>query len=209
MSEILLRELTDVSDEVRNVPAPPVPGTIGPYTVRIAEPDADAAMLSEWFNRPHLIRAWQSAFPPEKWHGYLRAQLAGSYSRPLIASFDGQEMIYAEVFRAAKDQIATRYRADPYDLGVHGAIADLAQMNMGHAQHLAPLSAATFFDEEPQCRRMMYETDHLNVKVRRLCERIGCGFLGEHDMPNRRIALYVLPRTPEDTPLLGDLPTQQ
>jgi lysine N-acyltransferase len=209
MSEILLRELPDVSDEVRNIPPPPVPEAIGPCKVRIADPDADAERLSDWFNRPHLVKAWQCNFPPEKWHGYISAQLAGTYSRPLIMSLDGQDLMYIERYRAAKDYIATRYRADPYDLGVHAAILDPASMNMGHSQSLTPAGVATIFDEEPQCRRIMLETDHLNVKARRLCERVGCGFLGEHDMPNRRIALYVLPRTPEDTPLLGDVPTQQ
>jgi len=28
----------------------------------------------------------------------------------------------------------------------------------------------------------------------------GCAFLGEHDMTNRRKALYALPRAPEDVP---------
>jgi hypothetical protein len=30
-------------------------------------------------------------------------------------------------------------------------------------------------------------------------------FLGEHDMSNRRMALYALPRTPDDVPKLRDV----
>jgi hypothetical protein len=36
--------------------------------------------------------------------------------------------------------------------------------------------------------------------VRRLCEFLGCEFLGEHDMPNRRMALYALERAPSRDP---------
>ncbi|MGH3554790.1 MAG: acetyltransferase, partial [Mycobacterium sp.] len=32
------------------------------------------------------------------------------------------------------------------------------------------------------------------------CERAGCAFLGEHEMSNRRMALYVLALSPEDVP---------
>jgi hypothetical protein len=33
-----------------------------------------------------------------------------------------------------------------------------------------------------------------------VCEFAQCAFLGEHDMSNRRMALYALPRTPDDIP---------
>jgi RimJ/RimL family protein N-acetyltransferase len=40
----------------------------------------------------------------------------------------------------------------------------------------------------------MFDPDHRNTGARRLCEYAGCTFLGEHDMSNRRMALYALPR---------------
>jgi hypothetical protein len=47
----------------------------------------------------------------------------------------------------------------------------------------------------------MFDPDHRNTGARRLCEFAGCTFLGEHEMSNRRMALYALPRTPADAPL--------
>jgi RimJ/RimL family protein N-acetyltransferase len=41
---------------------------------------------------------------------------------------------------------------------------------------------------------MMFAPDHGNTAARRVCELAGCTFLGEHDMSNRRMALYALPR---------------
>ena len=38
---ILPRELTDIGDEVRRVPPPPMPEVPAPYAFRLADPDAD------------------------------------------------------------------------------------------------------------------------------------------------------------------------
>lgn len=43
---------------------------------------------------------------------------------------------------------------------------------------------------DPACQRIIFDPDHRNTTVRRLCEFLRCDFLGEHDMPNRRMALY-------------------
>ena len=191
---ILARELTELSDEVAAVPPPPIPVFAEPYGIRVVDPDVDAETVSGWMNRPHLAEAWEYDWPPERWRGYLRAQLAGSYSRPLIGSLRGQEHGYVEVYRAAKDSIAPRYDADPYDLGLHAAIADLNIVNRGFGPLLLPRLAASLFQIETRCRRIMFDPDHRNTAARRLCEFAGCEFLGEHDMANRRMALYALHR---------------
>ncbi len=197
---VLPRELTDVTDEVRAVPAPPTPVLGEPYFFRPADADADAELISEWMNRPHLAQAWEYDNPPSWWRNHLRAQLIGDYSRPFVGSFKGQEMAYLEVYRAAKDSIAPRYACDPHDLGLHAAIADLKFVNKGIAPILLPRVVASLFDLEPRCRRIMFDPDHRNSGARAVCEWAGCTFLGEHDMANRRMALYALPRTPEDVP---------
>jgi RimJ/RimL family protein N-acetyltransferase len=206
---ILKRELTELPYEVRNVPPPPsTPVVPEPYAFRLADPDTDAEMIAEWMNRPHLAEAWEYAWPASKWHRYLSAQLEGSYSRPFIASLDGQDHGYVELYRAAKDSIASRYEADPYDLGIHAAIADLEIMNRGIARYLLPHFVASVLNHEPQCRRIMFDPDHRNKTARRFCEHGGCVFLGEYNMSNRRMALYVLPRSPEDVPTLREQPDQ-
>lgn len=197
---VLPRELTSTSEEVRAVPAPSAPVLAEPYSVRIVDAAADAELLSEWMNRPHLVEAWEYPHPPDWWRGYLGAQLAGEYSRPFVVAFRGKDVAYLEVYRAAKDSIAPRYAADPHDLGMHAAIADLRFVNRGIAPILLPRVVASLFDLEPDCRRIMFDPDHRNAGARAVCEWAGCTFLGEHDMANRRMALYALPRTPEDAP---------
>lgn len=202
---ILPRELTDLPDEVRNVPPPPMPELPAPYGLRLADPDADAEMIAEWMSRPHLAEAWESVWPASRWRRHLRAQLDGHYSRPFVGSLDGEDHGYVELYRAAKDSIATRYEYDPYDLGIHAAIADLEFMNKGIAPLLLPYFVASVLNAEPQCRRIMFDPDHGNKNARRFCESGGCTFLGEHEMSNRRMALYALPRTPDDVPRLREI----
>src|ERR1044072_7240284 len=123
-SPVLPRELTSISNEVRAVDAPPMPALGEPYGVRLVDATADAEMISEWMNRPHLVEAWEYDWPPDRWQRYLSAQLGGEYSRPLIVSFRGEAFAYIELYRAAKDSIAARYEADPFDIGMHAAIAE-------------------------------------------------------------------------------------
>jgi lysine N-acyltransferase len=202
---ILPRQLTDISAEVRNVPPPPIPQLPEPYGLRLADPDADAELLSEWMNRPHLAESWEYAWPAERWRRYLRAQRESGFSRPFIASLDGEDHGYLEIYRAAKDSIATRYVYDPYDLGLHVAVADLDYMSQGHVRYLLPHWLVSMFTLDPQCRRIMLDPDHRNTLARKFCESGGLAFLGEHDMSNRRMALYVLPRTPDDVPSLREI----
>ncbi|WP_422748729.1 GNAT family N-acetyltransferase [Mycobacterium sp. WMMD1722] len=199
---ILPRQLTSVSETVRSVPAPPMPVLTEPFAVRVVDAEADCELISEWMNRPHLVEAWEYPWPPDRWRRYLRAQLDGDYSRPLIGSFRGEPVAYVELYRAAKDSIAPRYPADPHDIGMHVAIADERFINRGIAPLLLPRVVASIFETEPQCRRIMFDPDHRNSGARRVCEFAGCVFLGEHDMANRRMALYALARTPQDAPPL-------
>jgi lysine N-acyltransferase len=191
---VLPRELTEISDDVRAVGAPPTPQLAEPYAIRLVDPDGDAKMISDWMNRPHLVEAWEYDWAPSRWHRYLSAQLGGEYSRPFIGSFRGQPFAYIELYRAAKDSIAPRYDADPHDVGLHAAIADMRFVNRGIAPILLPRLVASIFELEPRCGRIMFDPDHRNAGARGVCEYAGCEFLGEHDMANRRMALYALRR---------------
>ena len=203
LQPILPRELTSISDDVRAVGPPPTPSLTEPYGIRLANPDFDADQVSEWMHRPPLAAEWEYDWPASRWRRYLRAQLDGAYSRPFIGSLRGRDLGYVELYRAARDSIATRYAADPHDLGLHAAIADEKIVNRGFGPILLPRIVASVFEHEPRCRRIMFDPDHRNTGARRLCEWAGCTFLGEHDMANRRMALYALPRSPADLPDIG------
>lgn len=191
---VLPRERKDLTDAVQRVPGPPVPELDPPNSVRVADPARDTELITEWMNRPHLAEAWEYDWPVERWRRHLQAQVDGSYSLPLIVSLKGIDRGYLEVYRAAKDSIADRYDSQPHDLGFHAAIADLELVNRGLGPMLLPKVMASVLAADPQCERIMFDPDHRNTAARRLCEFAGCRFLGEHDMSNRRMALYSLER---------------
>ena len=193
---VLARALAGLPQEVARVPAPPVPVVGPPYSLRAAT-TADAVMVAEWMNRPHLAQAWEYDWPVARWEAHLAAQLDGTYSLPLIVSLNSVPGGYLELYRAAKDSIAPCYDADPYDLGLHAAIADTALLSRGVGLGLLPQIIANLFAIESRCRRVMFDPDHRNAAARRVCEATGCRFLGEHDMSNRRMALYAFERPAE------------
>lgn len=188
-SPALPRERTDLTDQVRRLGRPPIPSLAEPYALRVAARE-DAEMVSEWMNRPHLAEAWEYDWPSERWRQHLGAQLDGTYSLPLIGSMRGADRAYLELYWSAKDLISRYYDAAPYDLGLHAAIADVPLVNRGFGPLLLPRVVASLFTVEPRCRRVMFDPDHRNTTARRLCEYVGCRFLGEYDTGNRRMALY-------------------
>ncbi|MEN4399708.1 GNAT family N-acetyltransferase [Mycolicibacterium senegalense] len=190
---MLPRERKNVSEATRSTPAPPVPQLLRPSKIRVAT-GTDAAMIAEWMNRPHLAKAWEYDWPVERWRTHLQAQLEGDYSLPLVLSIGGVDRGYLEIYRAAKDSIADRYDSAPHDLGLHGAIADEELVNRGLGPMLLPKIVASVLAADPDCQRIMFDPDHRNTTVRGLCEFAGCKFLGEHQMSNRRMALYQLDR---------------
>ncbi|TAM63583.1 GNAT family N-acetyltransferase [Mycobacterium sp.] len=189
--QILPRERLDIADAIAQLPRPPAPFLEPPFGLRAAQL-ADADMVAEWMNRPHLAEAWEYDWPAPRWRQHLDAQLEGTYSLPLIGKIRGMDCAYLELYWGAKDLISRHYDAEPYDLGLHAAIADVKLVNRGLGPMLLPRIVASVFSVEPRCRRIMFDPDHRNTAARRLCEYVGCTFLGEHDTTNRRMALYEL-----------------
>lgn len=188
-AHILPRERFDIPEEILRIDRPPAPSLAPPFELRVAQ-RTDAAMVAEWMNRPHLASAWEYDWPVDRWERHLGAQLDGAYSLPLIGAWRGADRAYLEIYWAAKDMISRYYDAEPYDLGLHAAIADLTLVNRGLGPMLLPRIVASALAVEPRCRRVMFDPDHRNTSARRLCEYVGCIFLGEHDTHNRRMALY-------------------
>ncbi|MGD1257443.1 GNAT family N-acetyltransferase [Mycobacterium seoulense] len=192
-AHVLPRERLDLSDEIARMARPPLPALDPPFALRVAQ-RGDAGMVSEWMNLPHLAAAWEYDWPTPQWERHLGAQLDGTYSLPLVGSVRGRDVAYLELYWGAKDLISEHYDAQPYDLGLHAAIADPALVHRGLGPMLLPRIVASVFSVEPRCRRIMFDPDHRNTPARRVCEEVGCALLGEYDTTNRRMSLYALER---------------
>ncbi|WP_085266540.1 GNAT family N-acetyltransferase [Mycolicibacter longobardus] len=197
------RQLISLSDEIDAVPATPLPILDEPYSIRFADPEGDAEMISEWMNRPHLAATWGYDYPPDQWRRHLEVQFEGTYSRPYIYNLNGEPLGYMELFRVAKDDLATVYDALPYDVGLHGAMADANMVEKGHGKNIFGPLVRSIFEAEPECRRVIGDANAgAGSYGRRFWERRGGVFLGEHYMAkwDQNIVLFAWPRTPADIP---------
>ncbi len=208
------RQLPEVSEEVRRTPAPTVPTFESPYGARLVDPDSDdPERIASWMQLPHLVETWEQPWSVEEWRADSIARLSSSYSLPFILTYDFaaigrpedgvQDIGYFELYRVAKDECALLYDADPHDIGFHIATASPALTGRGIVSEWMAVLARSIWSAEPRCRRIIGDPDFRNIRVRRALEKRGWRDLGEVDVrPDRRIALYVLPRHSEDLPHL-------
>ncbi|GAB3214054.1 Protein N-acetyltransferase, RimJ/RimL family [Marinactinospora thermotolerans DSM 45154] len=196
------RELTEgLAPEVVRAGPPPTPRLVGAITVRPVRPEgADLDLVHAWMNLPHVAEFFGQAWPRERWADELAAQAGGDYARPHLVAVDGAEVAYIELYRAARDVIAEHYPADPHDVGLHIAIGVPERIGRGLGPRIMAAVAGGLFAADPRCRRVMLEPDAANTAARRAARRAGMHLLGEVELPHKRAALFVLPRTTADLP---------
>lgn len=203
MTARMPRQRLGVSEELLRVPPPPLPVFPAPYSVRYADPVDDAELISRWMNLPHLAETWGYAYPADQWRRHMEVQYASNYSRPYVISIGDRPMAYMELFRAAQDDVATLYDAHPYDVGLHIAFGEVDLLKQGHGFPLFNGLVEGVFDVEPECRRIIGDTNAAkDSNGRRAWERRDGTFLGEHYISkwDQHIALFAKLRTPEDMP---------
>lgn len=198
----LAREVIDgLSEDVLRVSPPPVPVLMAPWSARLAQAEgADLNLVHRWMNEPHVASYWDQAWTRTRWSRYLVAQLAGTYSRPLIIEHQGMAVAYVELYRAARDIVSAYYPADPFDVGSHMAIGERAYTGRSLGPHLQRSLIDAIFVADPLCRRVVCEPDVRNYAARRKNDKAGLRLLGEVDLPHKRAAIFVFPRSEEDMP---------
>ncbi|MCP2260046.1 Protein N-acetyltransferase, RimJ/RimL family [Streptoalloteichus tenebrarius] len=196
------REIREGLDPaVLAVGPPPVPVLAGPWRMRLARPEGeDLDLIHGWMNAPHVAPFWDQAWPRQRWADALAGQLAGTYSRPFVVDLDGEPFAYVELYRAARDVVAAHYDARPHDVGYHVAIGDKDRIGKGIGGKLFRAVIDGVFAAEPECARIVSEPDARNEAARRMDVKLGLHFLGEVDLPHKRAALFIYPRTPADVP---------
>ncbi|TCP45115.1 RimJ/RimL family protein N-acetyltransferase [Tamaricihabitans halophyticus] len=204
------RELFEnLSPEVRAVGAPPIPVLPEPWRLVPARADGtDLDLVHGWMNSPQVAPFWQQAWPRERWAAELRTQLAGNYCRPFLLLLNERPIGYIELYRAARDVVAHHYPALPHDTGLHGAIGEPDLIGRGLAYRIWLHMIEAVFAADPHCRRMITDPAADHQVARRLdaavARKVGGAELGEVELPHKRAALYIYPRTPADLPCSSD-----
>ncbi|GAB6901777.1 GNAT family N-acetyltransferase [Kineosporia succinea] len=194
---VLTREIREgLPAAVLATSAPAVPSLPFPWQARLLRPGStDEARLVHWMAQPHVERFWQQDWPADRWNGYLRAQIAGAYSRPVLVLRDGEPFAYLEIYRPARDLISGYYPAGPHDLGLHLAIGDQRHTGRGFGREMVKSLVAQLFTDDPACELVVAEPDARNVAAVRMFEAAGFRRQAELELPHKTAALMVTVRS--------------
>lgn len=181
---------------------PPAPAVVPPATaaglaLRVAGV-ADADLLAGWMSAAHLASTWHQDWPAARWAEELAEQLGGTRSTPVLASRDGVDVGYLELYRVAEDELGRHYRHGAADLGVHVALGPVAETGRGLGRRLLAGVATGLLAAHPACRRVVAEPDVVNLASRAAFRAAGFTEVGEVALPGKTAALTVHPRTPTD-----------
>ncbi|KQB83090.1 GNAT family N-acetyltransferase [Corynebacterium oculi] len=190
---VLHRLRTDVPPEAI-APAPPrLPEFDGRYQIRAATP-ADAGLIADWMNRPHLAETWEQAWSEERWRADLTARLSGTYSLPVILSVIDHtptEVGYLEVYYPARDDISYCFECAPTDLGLHFAVGVEELTGRGFFRPFFNELPTALLRANPQATRVIAEPDHRNARVHSMLRKSGWKDLGEFQhRPDRRVRIF-------------------
>ncbi|WNV84167.1 GNAT family N-acetyltransferase [Umezawaea sp. Da 62-37] len=178
--------------DLLGVPAPPLPVLTDGWSARAVDPDTfDLQLVHGWMQSPHVAAFWQQAWSRELWDAELRRQLAGVHSLPCLVGRDSTPMLYLEIYRAARDQVARCYRALPHDIGVHVAVGDLALTDRGLVRAVLPVLTAALFEADPECTRVLLEPDVRNKRAIASFQAGGFDPVGEILLPGK-VALLMI-----------------
>lgn len=151
---------TRLRPDLSGVPGPPLPRLADGWSARKVEPDTfDLELVHGWMRSPHVAAFWQQAWPRELWEKELRGQLTGAHSLPCLVGREDLPLIYLEIYRAARDQVARCYPARSHDLGVRVAVGELGMTDRGLVRTLLPVLTAALFEADPECTRVLVEPD--------------------------------------------------
>lgn len=196
---VLHRLRTDVPESEFLAEPPPVPAVLGYgldelFSVRIADPDRDADMVSVWMMTPQLEKAWEQPWSPERWAADWRAKLATTYSVPVIVAYQGRDVGYMEIYRPHRDEIGKVYRSEPHDIGWHVAIGDASLTSNGiFGPFLLGLTEAVI-KADPECTLAIVEPDASNERVHHGLRAFGAVDAGEwQQRADRRVRLFLWP----------------
>ncbi|MGO2111455.1 MAG: GNAT family N-acetyltransferase [Pseudoclavibacter sp.] len=184
-----------VPESARVAPAPPLPQLPGDLVLRYAAPDGDdLARIHAWMNAPHVAPFWQQDWSIERWAAHLAQMYTDTYERPYVAEFRGEPIAYVELYRSARDVVADHYDADPWDIGVHGAIGERQATGKNLAFRFWMDVIPAIFAAEAECTAVVTDpaADH-PVAVRLdqyAADRIGGERLGEAQLPHKRAVLF-------------------
>lgn len=161
---------------------------------RVANLDADLALLHRWLNDPRVDVFWNEAGDLDKHRAYLAKILADPHMLPLIGYFGDAPFGYFEVYWAKENRIAPFYDADDYDRGWHVIVGEDAFRGRRYITAWLPSLMHYMFLDDPRTQRIVGEPAAAHVQQIRNLELAGFSKIKNFDFPHKRATLVMLLR---------------
>lgn len=149
----------------------------------------DLDCLHEWLHHPHTIPNWQLNKTKPELHEHFKQGLADTHQALFIASIDGQELAYAELYYAPQDRLADFCKVEAGDYGLHLLIGPPEAIGKGHSEALLCALTDYLFQYE-QAKRVLVEPNHKVVQFSILERKLGFANLGLVKLPEKTAVLY-------------------
>ncbi|KAI8969434.1 acyl-CoA N-acyltransferase [Trametes punicea] len=154
------------------------------------------ATFHRWHNSDHVNRGWGERGPLEKHRAYVQALMADPGVLPVMISWDGELMGYAEMVYIKENHVAPYVPggAWDYDRGLHVLVGE--QKFRGAHRSRAWFSAIHhfLFLSDPRTERVIGEPKAANAAVIKLSEDVGMNVNTKFDFPYKRSVMTWLPR---------------
>ncbi|CDO75011.1 hypothetical protein BN946_scf184965.g13 [Trametes cinnabarina] len=154
------------------------------------------AAFHRWHNSDHVNRGWGERGPLEKHRAYVRSLMADPSTMPIMMSWDGELMGYAELVYTKENHVAPYVPggAWDYDRGLHVLVGE--QKFRGIHRSKAWFSAVhhVLFLSDARTERVIGEPKLANAQVIKLSEDVAMNVQTVFDFPYKRSAMTWLPR---------------
>lgn len=140
-------------------------------TVRLVDPDADAALLTGWVTAERAAFWGMAGLPEEEVrdiYAYIQEQ---EHLAAYLLVLDGDPVGLLQTYDPEVDEIGEWYDRHPGDVGVHLLLADDERRAGRTPEVLA--AGLEFVAALPGCRRLVLEPDARNKASIALMERLG------------------------------------
>ncbi len=154
----------------------------------------EISLVASWMSEPHVKLLMEKDWGVEGWHEEILEQHRDLKTRSYIASHQGREGGYLELYRVGLDVVSDYYENSDADIGMHGCLGPIEYLRQGYAFRFWIAIVDGILATYPECTGVVSDPAANNLAVRALEDHL-CGvadgeFLGEVELPHKRAALY-------------------
>jgi hypothetical protein len=164
------------------------------FSLRTADPEADADVFSAWMNLDRVAHFWDQRGTRTEHAAYLAERRADPHMHPMIGYFDDKPFGYFEFYWAQEDRLGPFYDAGDFDRGLHLLIGDPQFQSAGKLRAWWSGVLHYMFIDEPRTQRLVGEPRVDHVRHIAYMHRMGFYTFKEFDFPHKRAALTVIER---------------